>query len=280
MTPINALSCSVDVLAGQCWQGPTYSETVVSPELRSSSILRVPEVLTLAQCVGACCDLPGCDLAWFFERRCYILSCQQKENCQPKKRPGTDSRLAFLQRRRPQTLVLQSLVRDEPYSSQWRLLPRHRTPENPLKDLALLEDIQNLDNNNAMEYDESYRTLDDDIGEERSPSKVEQEENQRLLDWPLEERDGFNFSETERDKIKLSAMESTEGSHITSSSFLAVTDGSRTPPSAAEPSWSPSALSLPTVKVCVTEQTLTNSYRLLNWAVDYHYKKKIILCKQ
>ncbi|XP_058252466.1 dyslexia-associated protein KIAA0319 isoform X2 [Hemibagrus wyckioides] len=236
-----------DVLTGQCWQGPTYSETVVSPELRSSSILRVPEVLTLAQCVGACCDLPGCDLAWFFDRRCYILSCQQKENCQPKKRPGTDSRLAFLQRRRPQTLVLQSLVRGEPYASHWRPLPRRRGPENPLKDLALLEDIQDLDNN-AMEYDESYKTVEDDISEERTASKMEQEKRQGLLDWPLDERDGFNFSETEGGKINLSVMESIEGSQVTPSSSLAVTNESRTSVSPEEPSWSLSALSLPTVK--------------------------------
>ncbi|KAK3571450.1 hypothetical protein QTP86_012078 [Hemibagrus guttatus] len=216
-----------DVLAVQCWQGPTYSETVVSPELRSSSILRVPKVLTLAQCVGACCDLPGCDLAWVFDRRCYILSCQQKENCQPKKRPGADSRLAFLQRRRPQTLVLQSLVQGEPYASHWRPLPRRRGPENPLKDLALLEDIQDLDNN-AMEYDESYRTVEDDISEERTASKMEQEKRQGLLDWPLDERDGFNFSETEGGKINLSVMESIEGSQVTPSSSLAVTNGSRT----------------------------------------------------
>lgn len=233
--------CAIDVLAGQCWQGPTYSETVVSPELRGSSILRVPEVLTLAQCIGACCDLPGCDLAWFFERRCYILSCQQKENCQPKKRPGTDSRLAFLQRRRPQTLVLQSLVRGEPYSNQWRPLPRHRGSENPLKDLALLEDIQNLD-------DETSKTMDDDISEKITASKVDQEESQRLLDWPLEERAGFNFSESREDKIQLSVMERTED---TPSSSLAVTDGSRTPQSPVEPSWSSSVLSLPILKVCL-----------------------------
>ncbi|XP_046702970.1 dyslexia-associated protein KIAA0319 isoform X2 [Silurus meridionalis] len=237
-----------DVLSGQCWQGPTYSETVVSPELRSSSILRVPEVLTLAQCVGACCDLPGCDLAWLFERRCYILSCQEKENCQPKKRPGTDSRLTFLQRRRPQTLVLQSLVRGEPYSSHWRPLPRHRGPDNPLKDLALLEDIQNLENNNAMEYDESYRTEEDDISEESTASKMEKEKSQRLLDWPLAERDGFNFSETEGGKIKLSVMESTEGIQVTPSPSLEVSNGSRTIPSPTEPSWSPSAFSVPTIK--------------------------------
>ncbi|KAM9488878.1 dyslexia-associated protein KIAA0319 isoform 2-T2 [Clarias gariepinus] len=231
-----------DVLAGQCWQGPTYSETVVSPDLRSSSILRVPEVLTLAQCIGACCDLSGCDLAWFFERRCYILSCEQKENCQAKKRPGTDSWLTFLQRRRPQTLVLQSLVRGEPYASIGRLLPRHRGPENPLKDLALLDDIQDLDNNNAMEYDDSYRTMGDDMSEERTASKMELEKS---LDWPLEERDGFNISEMEEGKIKLPVMESTESSQVTSSSSPTLTLVSRTPPSSAEPTWSPTALTSP-----------------------------------
>lgn len=215
--------------------------------------MRVPEVLTLAQCVGACCDLPGCDLAWVFDRRCYILSCQQMKNCQPKKRPGADSRLAFLQRRRPQTLDLHSLVRGEPYATHWRPLPRRRGPENPLKDLALLEDIQDL-SNNAMEYDESYRTVDDDVSEERTTSKIEQERSQGLLDWPPDERYGFNFSETEEGKIKLSVMESTESSLVPHSSSLAVTNESRTTVNLAEPLWSPSALSLPTVKVGITEQ--------------------------
>nr|XP_029537543.1 dyslexia-associated protein KIAA0319-like [Oncorhynchus nerka] len=106
--------------ASQCWQGATYSEAVVSPALRSSNILRVPDVSSLAQCAGACCDLPGCNLAWLFEHRCYILSCQQRENCHPRQRPGADSYMAFLQRGPPQTLLLQSLVRGEPYPSRWR----------------------------------------------------------------------------------------------------------------------------------------------------------------
>ncbi|KAL6489059.1 hypothetical protein MHYP_G00028000 [Metynnis hypsauchen] len=254
--PVLALSlvlhCMRDVMAGQCWQRATYSETVVSPELRSSSILRVPEVLTLTQCAAACCDLPGCDLAWFFERRCYVLSCQHKENCQPKKRPGTDSLLAFLQRGPPQTLVLQSLVRGEPYPSHWRPLPRHRSPEDPLKDLALLGGIQDLDNS-AMEYADSYRTLDDrgreeDISEEKSSSNVEHEVSPGLPDWPaLQERDGFNLSETEGGKGKLSQLDATEDSQVTPSSPPAAMNGSTTSPSAAEPSWRPSD-TLPTMK--------------------------------
>ncbi|KAI3360478.1 hypothetical protein L3Q82_002265 [Scortum barcoo] len=100
----------------------------------------VEGVASLPQCVSACCDLPGFDLAWLFEGRCYILSCQQRANCQPRERPGADSVLAFLRRASPQTLVLQSLVRGEPYGSRWR--PLSRSSEAPgdleaLKDLAL-----------------------------------------------------------------------------------------------------------------------------------------------
>ncbi|XP_034466531.1 dyslexia-associated protein KIAA0319 homolog isoform X2 [Hippoglossus hippoglossus] len=129
-------------MASQCWQGATFSQAVVSPAVTSSGILRIPGVLTLPQCVAACCDLPGYNLAWLFQGRCYILICQQMENCQPRERPGADSFLAFLQRAPPQTLVLQSLVRGEPYSGRWR--PLSRPSEAPgdleaLKDLALFD---------------------------------------------------------------------------------------------------------------------------------------------
>ncbi|XP_037639869.1 dyslexia-associated protein KIAA0319 homolog isoform X1 [Sebastes umbrosus] len=130
------------VVASQCWQGATFSEVVVSPALESSGILRVPGVASLPQCVAACCDLPGYDLAWLFEGRCYVLSCQQRENCQPRERPGADSFLAFLRRASPQTLVLQSLVRGAPYGGRWGALSR--SSEAPgdleaLKDLALFD---------------------------------------------------------------------------------------------------------------------------------------------
>ncbi|KAM9852030.1 dyslexia-associated protein KIAA0319 [Aulostomus maculatus] len=129
-------------VASQCWQGATFSEAVVSPAVESSGILRVPGVASLPQCVAACCDLPGYNLAWMFEGRCYILSCQQKENCQPRERPGTDSILAFLRRASPQTLVLQSLFHGKPYGGRWKPLPQ--SSEAPgdldaLKDLALFD---------------------------------------------------------------------------------------------------------------------------------------------
>lgn len=99
-------------VASPCRQGAPFSPAVVSPDVESSGVVQVPGVMSLAQCVAACCDLPGYDLAWLFEGRCYILSCQQRANCRPRERPGADS------------LVLQSLVRGEPFGGRWRPPPQ------------------------------------------------------------------------------------------------------------------------------------------------------------
>ncbi|XP_063736118.1 dyslexia-associated protein KIAA0319 homolog [Eleginops maclovinus] len=134
------LHCVEAAVASRCWQGVTFSEAVVSPASEGSRILRVPGVATLPQCVAACCELPGYELAWLFEGHCYVLRCPRTEACAPRERPGTDSSLAFLRRAPPQSLVLQSLVRGEPYG--WR--PPSTSSETPrdleaLKDLALFD---------------------------------------------------------------------------------------------------------------------------------------------
>ncbi|KAL7394272.1 hypothetical protein ABVT39_023358 [Epinephelus coioides] len=182
------LHCVEAAVASQCWQGATFSEAVVSPAVESSGILRVPGVASLPQCVAACCDLPGYDLAWLFEGRCYILSCQQRENCQPRERPGANSFLAFLRRASPQTLVLQSLVRGQPYGGRWR--PPSRSSEAPgdleaLKDLALFDGPQQDFSDPGM--------LDVEYPEGRAGLEAE-----ATTDQPsLEARDGFNQSEAE-----------------------------------------------------------------------------------
>ncbi|XP_069004518.1 dyslexia-associated protein KIAA0319 [Embiotoca jacksoni] len=175
-------------VASQCWQGATFSEAVVSPAVDSSGILRVPGVASLPQCVAACCDLPGYDLAWLFEGRCYVLSCQQRENCQPRERPDADSFLAFVRRTSPQTLVLQSLVRGQPYAGRWR--PPSRSSEAPgdleaLKDLALFDGPQRDFPDPGMldvEYSEGSP-------EERGGAGVEVD--------TLKDTDKFNQSEAE-----------------------------------------------------------------------------------
>lgn len=129
-------------MASQCWQGATFSQAVVAPDVGGSGILRVPGAMSLPACVAACCDLPGYDLAWLFEGRCYILSCHQGASCRPRERAGADSVLVFLRRASQQTLILQSLVRGEPYGGRWR--PSSPILEDPgnlesLRDLALLQ---------------------------------------------------------------------------------------------------------------------------------------------
>ncbi|KAI7806175.1 dyslexia-associated protein KIAA0319 isoform X1 [Triplophysa rosa] len=238
--------------SGECRQVATYSESVVSPELRSSSILRVPEVSSLAQCAGACCDLPGCDLAWFFERRCYVLSCQRKENCQPKQRPGTDSLLAFLQRGPPQTLVLQSLVRGDSFPNHWQPLPRHRGSEDPMKDLALLDGIQDLDTTDA-DYAESFQSLEDervDRVEDRDGAALEQEERPGVYEWPLVQRkEEFNQTETERVEGGLTAVQdSLESSTLTPSHLPELRNESKSSVTDAEPTGSPLATTVLSVK--------------------------------
>uniref|UniRef100_A0A8K9Y6D1 KIAA0319 n=1 Tax=Oncorhynchus mykiss TaxID=8022 RepID=A0A8K9Y6D1_ONCMY len=240
--PYISVLCTIAAEASQCWQGATYSEAVVSPALRSSNILRVPDVSSLAQCAGACCDLPGCNLAWLFERRCYILSCQQRENCQPRQRPGADSYMAFLQRGPPQTLLLQSLVRGEPYPSRWR--PHPSGDVEALKDLALLDGPQTDFGDPGgmdLEYPESELGPEDNGGD--------------LPDWPaaLEGRDGFNLSESEGRLEGLGfATEGAESSLPSPSTGATVNQGA--PP--GDPTPAPSHLSS-TVPLTTSTQTGT-----------------------
>ncbi|XP_039974657.1 dyslexia-associated protein KIAA0319 [Xiphias gladius] len=182
------------VVASQCRQGATFSEAVVSPAVESGGILRVPGVSSLSQCVAACCDLPGYELAWLFEGRCYILSCQQRENCQPRETPGADSFLAFLRRASPQTLVLQSLVRGEPYGGRWR--PLSRSSEAPgdleaLKDLALFDGPRQDFSDPGMLDVEYSEVSQEERGGGGSEAEVTTERPS------LKERDGFNQSEAE-----------------------------------------------------------------------------------
>ncbi|KAF3692445.1 Dyslexia-associated protein KIAA0319 Precursor [Channa argus] len=182
-------------VASQCWQGATFSEAVVSPAVESSGILRVPGVTSLPQCVAACCDLPGYDLAWLFEGRCYILSCQQRENCRPRERPGADSFLAFLRRPSPQTLVLQSLVRGAPYNGHWR--PLSMSSEAPgdleaLKDLALFDEPRQDFSTPAILDPSEYS---DGSQEETINGGLDVEVMRDQL--PLKGTDGFNQSESD-----------------------------------------------------------------------------------
>lgn len=180
------LSTITGGLVEQCREGATFPDAIISPNLKTTQILRVPHALSMLDCTAACCNLPGCDLAWLFENHCYIVNCQHKDSCEPKKRTSVDSYLTFVQRASPQTLALQSLVHG-------RLHSQHGSQGDPS---ASVEDISNLKDYNLFardqsfeqpslvgEYPEDYRPLESE-GSFLNP-KPEQKESSGFLHWQL-----------------------------------------------------------------------------------------------
>lgn len=82
----------------QCSQGRTYPNAVIPANLETVRIVPVPQTFSLGACTAACCDLPSCDLAWWFEGRCFLVSCPQEENCAPQKTGPLRSYLVFVLR--------------------------------------------------------------------------------------------------------------------------------------------------------------------------------------
>uniref|UniRef100_UPI00398F2475 dyslexia-associated protein KIAA0319-like n=1 Tax=Pristiophorus japonicus TaxID=55135 RepID=UPI00398F2475 len=93
------LMCTITgALSDHCSETARYLDAIVSPNLKTTKILRVPPAVSMSECISACCDFPGCNLAWMFEGRCYIINCQHKNECEPKKTSTVESYLAFVQR--------------------------------------------------------------------------------------------------------------------------------------------------------------------------------------
>uniref|UniRef100_A0A7M4E8X9 KIAA0319 n=1 Tax=Crocodylus porosus TaxID=8502 RepID=A0A7M4E8X9_CROPO len=182
--------------AAQCREGVTYSDAVISPNLETTKIMRVPHAVSMADCTAACCDLSGCDLSWMFERRCYIVNCQHKENCEPKKIETVKSYLTFVLRpsQRPATLlgygqVLPNMVHSVGHQNE----PSEEVSN--LKELSLLSKDHSLEE--VPEYTDDYRELEQDPFQ--LSIKHEQKESTDYTDWGLmvTSENGFNSSGTE-----------------------------------------------------------------------------------
>uniref|UniRef100_A0A7M4E946 KIAA0319 n=1 Tax=Crocodylus porosus TaxID=8502 RepID=A0A7M4E946_CROPO len=199
-TPLSAtlilLLCSIWYLCEQCREGVTYSDAVISPNLETTKIMRVPHAVSMADCTAACCDLSGCDLSWMFERRCYIVNCQHKENCEPKKIETVKSYLTFVLRpsQRPATLlgygqVLPNMVHSVGHQNE----PSEEVSN--LKELSLLSKDHSLEE--VPEYTDDYRELEQDPFQ--LSIKHEQKESTDYTDWGLmvTSENGFNSSGTE-----------------------------------------------------------------------------------
>ncbi|NWU24290.1 K0319 protein, partial [Dyaphorophyia castanea] len=177
----------------QCREGASYSSAVISPNLETTKIMRVPHALSVSECIAACCDLSGCDLSWMFERRCYIVNCQHKDNCEPKKIETVNSYLTFVLRpsQRPASLlgfgqVIPSMVHSVGLQNE----PSEEVSS--LKKLSLLGKDLSLEE--IPEYIDDYKELEQDpfqVG-----IKQEQKDSMDYADWGLmvAGENGFNTS--------------------------------------------------------------------------------------
>lgn len=177
----------------QCREGATYSGAVISPNLETTKIMRVPHALSVSDCIAACCDLSGCDLSWMFERRCYIVNCQHKDNCEPKKIETVKSYITFVLRpsQRPASLlgfgqVIPSMVHSVGLQND----PSEEVSS--LKKLSLLGKDPSLEE--IPEYIDDYKELEQDpfqVG-----IKHPQKDGMDYADWGLmvAGENGFNTS--------------------------------------------------------------------------------------
>ncbi|KAL6088452.1 hypothetical protein STEG23_031413 [Scotinomys teguina] len=91
----------------QCSEGRTYSNAIISPNLETIRIMRASQTFSVGDCTAACCDLPSCDLAWWFEGSCYLVNCKRQENCEPRTTGPIRSYLTFVHRpvQKPEQLL-------------------------------------------------------------------------------------------------------------------------------------------------------------------------------
>jgi hypothetical protein len=156
-----------------------YSNAIISSNLETIRITRVSQTFSLGDCTAACCDLLSCDLAWWFEGSCYLVSCPHKENCEPKMGPGR-SYLTFVLRaaQRPTQLLdygEMMLNRGAP-SGVWG-----DSPENIKKDLPFLGKDGVLEE--TAEYPDDYRELESDLPQ--PISRQDPKGSAEYIDWSL-----------------------------------------------------------------------------------------------
>ncbi|XP_017692450.1 PREDICTED: dyslexia-associated protein KIAA0319 homolog isoform X2 [Lepidothrix coronata] len=177
----------------QCREGATYSGAVISPNLETTKIMRVPHAMSVSDCIAACCDLSGCDLSWMFEQHCYIVNCQHEENCKPKKIETVKSYLTFVLRpsqRRASLLGFGQVIPSMVHSLGHQNEPSEEVSS--LKKLSLLGKDPSLEE--IPEYIDDYKELEEDPFQ--MGIKHEQKESTDYADWGLmmAGENGFNAS--------------------------------------------------------------------------------------
>ncbi|XP_058032577.1 dyslexia-associated protein KIAA0319 homolog [Ahaetulla prasina] len=180
-----ALGCSCQ----QCTEGIKYTDAIL-PNLEKTKIMRVPRAASMSDCLAACCDLSDCDLAWMFERHCYVVSCQPKGNCEPKKMEKVKSYLTFVVRapQRPATLLGYGQVPSNVIRSM-------ALASDPSEEIGSLKELSFLSKEHGLEdYANEYGEMDQNpfqLG-----LKPEEKEAINYADWGsvVTTENGFNSS--------------------------------------------------------------------------------------
>ncbi|XP_034982306.2 dyslexia-associated protein KIAA0319 homolog [Zootoca vivipara] len=190
---LGALCLLLGVLPGcfceQCREGAKYSDAIISPNLETVKIMRVPHAVSVSDCTAACCDLSDCDLSWMFERHCYIVSCQHKGNCEPKKMEKVKSSLTFVLRppQRPSALLGYGQVPS-------KVLHPMALQGDPSDEVNSLKELSFLSREESPDYPDEYG--DTEQNPFRLSLKPEEKEDVNYADWSLlvTAENGFNSS--------------------------------------------------------------------------------------
>ncbi|KAL7984462.1 hypothetical protein Chor_003032 [Crotalus horridus] len=173
----------------QCREGTKYTDAIL-PNLETTKIMRVPRAASMSDCLAACCDLSDCDLAWMFERHCYVVSCQHKGNCEPKKMEKVKSYLTFVVRapQRPATLLEYGQVPSNVIRSM-------ALASDPSEEIGSLKQLSFLSKDHSLEdYPNEYAEMDQNPF--HLSLKPEEKETVNYADWGsvVTTENGFNSS--------------------------------------------------------------------------------------
>ncbi|GCC28962.1 dyslexia-associated protein KIAA0319-like isoform X1 [Chiloscyllium punctatum] len=178
------LLCTITgAVSDYCSETAQYLDAIVSPNLKTTKILRVPPAVSMSECISACCDFTDCDLAWMFEGHCYIINCQHRDECEPKMTSAVESYLSFVQRSPAQKSSLQ----DAYHKGRGRSMGKQRDSL-PTEGTINLQDLYGedltLDGSIAKNSIRDYKAIPATFGNSESSSKG-QGPMQGSQPWPL-----------------------------------------------------------------------------------------------
>ncbi|XP_015270210.1 PREDICTED: dyslexia-associated protein KIAA0319 homolog [Gekko japonicus] len=160
--------------------------------------MRVPHAVSMADCMAACCSLSDCDLSWMFEQHCYIVNCQHKGNCEPKKMEKVKSYLTFVLRpfQRPAALLgFQQMPSN--------VLPSMAVQDDPSEEVRSLKELSFLSKERSLEEVPEYTDEYGDMEQNPFQLNIKKENVDDYADWGLmvTTENGFNSSGGQHEEL-------------------------------------------------------------------------------